>query len=85
MAYYVGLLANTLPVPGGIGAVDGGMIGALIGFGVDSSLAVVGVLTYRLLSFWLPVVPGVIAYVQLLRSPGAEATEAAGTPVRART
>src|SRR4051794_18670066 len=72
MAYYVGLLANTLPVPGGIGAVDGGMIGALIGFGVDSSLAVVGVLTYRLLSFWLPVIPGVIAYVQLLRSPGGE-------------
>jgi hypothetical protein len=31
MAYFVGMLANTLPVPGGIGAVDGGMIGALIG------------------------------------------------------
>lgn len=85
MAYFVGLLANTLPVPGGIGAVDGGMIGALIGFGVDSSLAVVGVLTYRLLSFWLPVVPGVIAYIQLLRSPGAGATEAAGRPAGART
>ena len=67
MSYFVGTLANALPVPGGIGAVDGGMIGALIGFGVDTSLAVVGVLSYRLLSFWLPVVPGVIAYVHLLR------------------
>jgi uncharacterized protein (TIRG00374 family) len=67
MSYFVGMLANTLPVPGGIGAVDGGMIGALIGFGVDSSLAIVGVLTYRLLSFWLPVIPGIVAYVQLLR------------------
>jgi putative heme transporter len=68
MAYFVGMLANALPVPGGIGAVDGGMIGALIGFGVDTSLAVVGVLTYRLLAFWLPVIPGIVAYVQLLRS-----------------
>jgi uncharacterized protein (TIRG00374 family) len=78
MAYFVGLLANTLPVPGGIGAVDGGMIGALIGFGVGSSLAVVGVLTYRLLSFWLPVIPGVIAYLQLLRDdPGTDEAEPA--------
>jgi uncharacterized protein (TIRG00374 family) len=69
MSYFVGTLANALPVPGGIGAVDGGMIGALIGFGVDSSLAVVGVLSYRLLSFWLPVIPGIVAYVQLLRAP----------------
>lgn len=69
MSYFVGTLANALPVPGGIGAVDGGMIGALIGFGVDSSLAVVGVLSYRLLSFWLPVIPGIVAYVQLLRGP----------------
>ena len=74
MSYFVGTLANALPVPGGIGAVDGGMIGALIGFGVDTSLAVVGVLSYRLLSFWLPVVPGVIAYVHLLRERPAPRT-----------
>jgi len=67
MAYFVGMLANTLPVPGGIGAVDGGMIGALIGFGVDGGLAIVAVLSYRLFAFWLPVLPGAIAYVQLLR------------------
>jgi len=80
MSYYVGLLANTLPVPGGIGAVDGGMIGALIGFGTDAGLAIVGVLTYRLLSFWLPVIPGIVAYVQLLRTEpaGAESGSGAG-------
>ncbi len=69
MAYFVGMLANTLPVPGGIGAVDGGMIGALIGFDVDAGLAIVAVLTYRLFAFWLPIGPGVLAYVQLLREP----------------
>ena len=35
MAYFVGTLANTLPLPGGIGGVDGGMIGAFLAFGVD--------------------------------------------------
>jgi uncharacterized membrane protein YbhN (UPF0104 family) len=69
MAYFVGMLANTLPVPGGIGAVDGGMIAALIGFGVAGGVAVVSVLTYRAFAFWLPVIPGAIAYLQLLRDP----------------
>ena len=68
-AYFVGMAANALPVPGGIGTVDAGMIGALIGFGVDGGLAIVAVLSYRAFAFWLPIVPGAIAYVQLLRTP----------------
>lgn len=67
MAYFVGMLANALPVPGGVGAVDGGMIGALIGFGIDAGLAIAAVLTYRVFAFWLPIGPGVVAYLQLLR------------------
>jgi uncharacterized membrane protein YbhN (UPF0104 family) len=67
-AYFVGLLANLLPLPGGIGGVDGGMIGALIAFGVDSGQAVVAVLVYRGFAFWLPTLPGAIAYLQLRRT-----------------
>jgi uncharacterized protein (TIRG00374 family) len=67
MAYFVGMLANVLPVPGGLGAVDGGLIGALIGFGVGGGLAIVAVLSYRAFAFWLPTVPGAIAYAQLVR------------------
>jgi len=66
-AFFVGMLGNLLPLPGGIGGVDGGMIGALAAFGVDAGLAVLAVLAYRLLAFWLPTVPGVIAYFQLRR------------------
>ena len=73
--YFVGMAANVLPVPGGIGAVDGGMIAALVGFGVPAGPALVGVLSYRALAFWLPIVPGAVAYVQLLRDrPGSAAT-----------
>lgn len=73
-AYFVGTTANVLPIPGGIGAVEGGMIGALIGFGVPDGAALVGVLSYRAFSFWLPIVPGTVAYVQLLRSDSYAAT-----------
>jgi uncharacterized membrane protein YbhN (UPF0104 family) len=68
MAYFVGMLANTLPLPGGIGGVEGGMIGAFVAFGVDAELSVVAVLAYRAFAFWLPTLPGAIAYLQLRRT-----------------
>src|SRR5947209_13406601 len=61
MAYFVGMLGNALPLPGGIGGVDGGMIGAFSAFGVDVELSVVSVLAYRAFAFWLPTLPGAIA------------------------
>jgi uncharacterized protein (TIRG00374 family) len=67
-AFFVGMLGNLLPLPGGVGGVEGGMIGALVAFDVDSGLAVVAVLVYRAFTFWLPLVPGVIAYFQLRRT-----------------
>ncbi len=70
MSYFVGQLANVLPVPGGIGAVEGGMVGALVAFGEPAGLALAAVLTYRAFAFWLPTVPGAIAYVQLTRRLG---------------
>lgn len=63
--YFVGMLGNLLPLPGGIGGVDGGMIGAFVAFGVGSSLAILAVLAYRVFAFWLPTIPGVIAYLGL--------------------
>jgi uncharacterized protein (TIRG00374 family) len=68
MAYFVGMLGNLLPLPGGLGGVEGGMIGALAAFGVDFNLAVLAVLSYRAISFWLPTFPGVVAYFQLRRT-----------------
>jgi uncharacterized membrane protein YbhN (UPF0104 family) len=68
MAYFVGQLANVIPLPGGVGGVEGGTIGALIAFGAQGSLAVLGVLAYRLISFWLPTAPGAVAYVRLRRT-----------------
>jgi uncharacterized membrane protein YbhN (UPF0104 family) len=68
MAYFVGMLGNLLPLPGGLGGVEGGMIGAFAAFGVDFNLAVLAVLSYRGISFWLPTLPGAVAYFQLRRT-----------------
>jgi uncharacterized protein (TIRG00374 family) len=84
MSYFVGMLANTLPLPGGIGGVDGGMIGTFIAFGVPGGLAVVAVLVYRGYSFWLPTVPGAIAYVQLRRRVAGWQTEHEPAAITAR-
>jgi uncharacterized protein (TIRG00374 family) len=68
MAYFVGMLGNLLPLPGGLGGVEGGMIGAFAAFGVDFNLSVLAVLSYRAISFWLPTLPGAVAYFQLRRT-----------------
>ena len=79
-AYFVGMLGNLLPLPGGVGGVDGAMIGALIGFGVAPGLAIVGVLAYRVFAFWLPTVAGIPACAELVRV--ARRWEATTQPIR---
>jgi uncharacterized membrane protein YbhN (UPF0104 family) len=68
LGFFVGMTGNLLPMPGGVGGVEGGMIGSLAAFGVDAGHAVVAVLVYRALVFWLPTLPGAIAYFQLRRT-----------------
>ena len=68
MSYFVGMMANALPLPGGIGGVDGGMIGAFVAFDVPFGYATVAVLSYRAIAFWLPTLPGAVAYFQLRRT-----------------
>ena len=82
-----GMLGNLLPLPGGLGGVEGGMIGAFAAFGVNLELAVLAVLSYRAISFWLPTLPGAVAYFQLRRTVARWRTEdlylpAAGTPMQ---
>jgi putative heme transporter len=64
--FFLGMAANLIPSPaGGVGAVDAGMIGAFALFGIDESVVFPAVLTYRVIAFWLPIPPGIIAFLQL--------------------
>jgi uncharacterized protein (TIRG00374 family) len=65
MGYFLGTLGSLLPLPGGIGGVEGGMIGAFAAFGIPADRAVIAVLTYRAISFWLPTLPGIGGYLTL--------------------
>ena len=85
VGYFVGMLANTLPLPGGVGSVDGGMIGAFVAFGVDPAAAIVAVLAYRFFAFWLPIAPGAVAFGTLRRTvAGWEAEDAGLAPAPRR-
>jgi uncharacterized membrane protein YbhN (UPF0104 family) len=65
LGYSVGLLANSLPVPGGIGVVDAGLAGALLLYDVPAGHVAAAVLVYHAIAFWLPGVGGVLAYISL--------------------
>ena len=67
LAYLIGQVANTVPLPG---TVSGGMAGVLIAFGVSPALAVPAVLAYRTVAVWLPTPAALVA------APGLRATAA---------
>jgi len=66
-------LANVLSVipitPGGLGIVEGVYIPSLTGFGLAGSTAAVGVLSYRIAQYWLPIVVGWLSYLSLRVGP----------------
>jgi uncharacterized protein (TIRG00374 family) len=68
MAYFVGSLGNILPIPGGVGGVEAATSAAFAAFGTDFGHALGAVLTWRVFNFWLPTVPGIIAYAQLRKT-----------------
>jgi uncharacterized protein (TIRG00374 family) len=65
MAYLIGQLGNWLPIPGGIGGVELGMVGALVLYGLPALTATAAVLLYRVISLWIPALLGLAAFVQL--------------------
>jgi uncharacterized membrane protein YbhN (UPF0104 family) len=68
MAYLVGMLANSLPIPAGLVAVEGGLFGMLLLFGVrPGSLVLAAVITYRAISLWIPALIGTAAFLSLRR------------------
>ena len=64
--YFLGMVANLFPLaPAGVGAVDAGMIGAFVLFGIPEETVFPAILVFRLISFWMPIPPGVVAFFQL--------------------
>jgi uncharacterized membrane protein YbhN (UPF0104 family) len=67
MGYLIGQLGGLLPIPGGIGGIDGGLIGTLIVYGAPAAGTAAAVLVYRVILFWLPLVVGGVSFTTLRR------------------
>ena len=65
VAYIIGQLGGLVPLPGGIGGTEGGLIGLLALYHAPLATATVSVLAYRALALWLPALLGSVAFIQL--------------------
>jgi uncharacterized membrane protein YbhN (UPF0104 family) len=67
--FFLGMVANLFPLaPAGVGAVDAGMIGAFVLFGLPEETVFPAILIFRLVAFWLPIPPGIVAFFQLRKT-----------------
>jgi uncharacterized membrane protein YbhN (UPF0104 family) len=77
LAYLIGQLGGLVPVPGGIGGTDGGLVAALVLFGTPLAPAAAAVLAYRVFQLGLPALLGTIAFAALRRTLGRDEAPAA--------
>lgn len=75
IAYLLGQLGNLVPLPGGVGGVEGGLIGALLLYGASAVTATAAVLLYRVIELWIPAMFG-LAALPFLRRRLADETRA---------
>jgi uncharacterized protein (TIRG00374 family) len=78
IAYLIGELGGLIPIPGGIGGVDLGLVGTLVIYNVPIAPATAAVLAYRAIALWVPAVFGAAAFISLRKTLRGEATEIAG-------
>src|SRR6516164_2017262 len=77
MAYLIGELGGLIPVPGGIGGVDAGLVGTFVLYGVSITSAASAVLAYRAIALWVPAILGSLAFVALRRTLRRESAQIA--------
>jgi len=78
--FFVGMFANLIPLPGGVGGVDAGMLGAFALFDVHGPIFA-AVLIYRIFAFWMPIPPGIVAFLHLRKTVQRWERERPGPPV----
>jgi uncharacterized protein (TIRG00374 family) len=67
MAYLIGQLGGLLPLPGGLGGIDGGLFGTFVLYGTPVAVTAAAILAYRIILFWLPLLVGSAAFLSLRR------------------
>lgn len=66
VAYAAANIASAIPLtPGGLGVIEVTLVAITVGFGSPRATAVLAVLGYRIANYWLPLLPGAVAYLRL--------------------
>jgi uncharacterized membrane protein YbhN (UPF0104 family) len=68
LAFIIGYIGNVLPIPGGVGALDGGLTAALVLYGAGATTSAAAVLVYHGIVLWIPTLLGTIAFLGLRRT-----------------
>jgi uncharacterized protein (TIRG00374 family) len=81
VAYAAANIASAIPVtPGGLGVIEVTLVAITVGFGAPRATAVIAVLGYRVVNYWLPLLPGAVAYLRLRLSLNAAGKARPSTP-----
>jgi uncharacterized membrane protein YbhN (UPF0104 family) len=68
VGYQIGYLANLIPIPGGVGVLEGGLLGALLLYGLPAAPTAAAVVLYHAIALWVPTIGGTVGFVRLRRS-----------------
>jgi uncharacterized membrane protein YbhN (UPF0104 family) len=68
LGYQIGYLANVIPVPGGIGVLEGGLLAALVLYHLPVTQTAAAVILYHAIALWVPTIGGTIGFARLRRS-----------------
>lgn len=68
LAYQIGYLSNLIPIPGGIGVLDGSFVGMFALYGISATFATSATLVYHAISLWVPAMWGTVAFLMLQRN-----------------
>jgi uncharacterized membrane protein YbhN (UPF0104 family) len=74
LAYQIGYLSNMIPIPGGIGVLDGSLVGMLVLYGASATTATAAALVYHAIALWVPAMWGTVAFLVLRRTRGTPVT-----------
>jgi uncharacterized membrane protein YbhN (UPF0104 family) len=82
LGYQIGYLANLAPIPGGVGALEGGLLAALLLYGLPAAPTAAAVVLYHAIALWVPALGGTYGFARLRRTISAREPRLRAVPSR---
>ena len=68
LAYQIGYLSNVIPIPGGIGVLDGSLVGMFVLYGIPAAISTAATVVYHAIALWIPAMWGTATFIILRRT-----------------